>query len=351
MNRIAASRPVLVFLLCLNAAVPGAYLSVTKVDIHDTALGGAKGDAAQYVRMFQGVSLREIPKPFRYRILTPYLARCVPFLPQSMTRVYDVSSDKIVKFKFAVVNVLGLGVAGLFTSLLCQTIGFTALESLVGALLFVTGFTAVNFGGAPMVDALSFLFLGAAVVCVLRNWAAGLVVSVLVGMFARESTAYVLVPILTQKAPASTRVRNVLLCLPGIVAYLVFREVLLPTRMGWNYGGADMLDNLRLVFTSPGRLGWILTDGGLAFGLLWILALWGGWTLARRRAWDHPLFRLSFLIPFAVVVPNLIWANIGRLFYLAFPAVIPLALLSIRRVFGEAELPGHDAGSGVAPRS
>jgi hypothetical protein len=158
-------------------------------------------------------------------------------------------------------------------------------------------------------------------------------------MFARESTAYVLVPILALKSPGSARLRKILLCLPGILAYLVFRLVLYPTKMGWNYGVADTLDNLRLTVTTPGRWGWILTDGGLAFGLLWILAFWGWCILVRRRDWSHPLFRLSFLIPFAVAIPNLIWANIGRLFYLAFPAVIPLALLPIRRIFGGTAVP------------
>jgi hypothetical protein len=340
-------RRLVVFLLCLNAAIPSAYFSVTKEDIHDVALGGPKGDAAQYVRMFQGASLDEIPKPFRYRILTPYLARLVPFLPASLTRVYEVTPDKVIKFKFAVVNLLGLAGAALFTFLLCETLGFSSLESLAGGLLFITGFTVVNFGGAPMVDALSFFFLAAAIVCVLRDWNVGLLLSVLVGMFARESTAYVLVPILALRGPASARVRKVLLCLPGFLAYLVFRLVLRPTKMGWNYGVADMLDNLRITLTSSARLGWIATDGGLAFGLLWILALWGWWTLVRRREWGHPLFRLSFLIPFAMLIPNLVWANIGRLFYLAFPAVIPLALLPIRRIFGGAAVPDPAASGGL----
>jgi hypothetical protein len=329
-------RRLLVFLICLNAALPSAYLTVTKVDLHDAALGGASGDAAQYVRMFQGVGLEQIPKPFRYRILTPYLARLVPFPPAALTGGYEVSPDKIVMFRFAMVNVVGLAATGLIVHLLCEALGFGVWESLAGSLLFMTGFTVVNFGAAPMVDALSFLFLAAAILCVLRGWSAGLLLSVLVGMFARETTAYVLLPILALAGPARTRVRNVLLCLPGLAAYLVFRLVLWPTSTGWNYGVADTLENLRVTFTSARRLAWVATDGGLAFGVLWILALIGWWSLVRRREWRHPLFRLSFLIPFALVIPNLIYANIGRLFTLAFPAVIPLALLPLRRVIGGA---------------
>ncbi len=236
MNRAVVFRRLLVFLLCLNAAIPSVYFSVTKEDIHDVALGGPRGDAAQYGRAHGG--------------------RALLLLPGRGGRLRAARLER------------------------------------------------------------------------------GPALTVLVGMFARESTAYVLVPILALRSSMATRARRLLLCLPGLVAYLVFRLVLFPTRMGWNYGVADTLDNLRLLVTSRGRLGWVLTDGGLAFGLLWILALWGWVILVRRRQWGHPLFRLSFLIPFAVIVPNLVWANIGRLFYLAFPAVIPLALLPIQRLFG-----------------
>ena len=344
MKKADLLRGALVFLICLNAALPSAYLTVTKVDLHDAALGGANGDAAQYVRIFRGTSLDQIPKPFRYRVLTPYLARLVPFLPAALTGGYEVDPDKIVMFRFAVVNALGLAATGLIVHLLCLALGFGTWESLVGSLLFMTGFTVVNFGAAPMVDALSFCFLAAAILCVLRGWNTGLLLAVLVGMFARETTAYVLVPILSLAGPPRTRIRNALLCLPGIAAYLLFRLVLRPTSAGWNYGLADTIENLRATFSSARRLAWIATDGSLAFGLLWILAFVGWWSLLRRRQWRHPLFRLSFLVPFAIVIPNLVYANIGRLFTLAFPAVIPLALLPIRQALGGAppEAPGRE---------
>jgi hypothetical protein len=336
-------RLVLVFLLCLGAAVPGVYLVVTKVDVHDASIGGPEGDAAQYVRMFQGVPLEQIPKPFRYRLLTPTLARLVPSPPAALTRnVYDVSPEKIVKFKFAVVDLLALGGAGLFVFLLCEAVGYGGLASLVGSFLYLTLQAVVNMGGAPLTDALSFFFMAAATVCVLRGWSLGLLVSVLLGMFARETTAYVLVPIVFLHAPWRARLTNVLLCVPGIAAYLVFRMVIAPTRSGWNYSVTDMIDNLRLTLTTPSRLTWVLADGGLAFGVLWVLALAGGVALARRRAWTDPRFRLAALVPVAVTVPILLYANIGRLFTLAFPAVIPLALLPVVETFG--------AGAGARER-
>jgi hypothetical protein len=328
-------RLLLVFLLCLGAAVPGAYLVVTKVDVHDAALGGPEGDAAQYVRMYQGVPLDQVPKPFRYRVLVPMLARLVPSPPAALThRVYDVTPEKVVKLKFAVVDLLALGGAGLCVFLLCEAVGYGALASLLGSLLYLTLQAVVNMGGAPLTDAASFFFLVAAVLCALRGWSVGLLLCMLLGMFARETTSYVLVPILFLRAPWSARLRQALLCLPGIAAYLALRLVIAPTRMGWNYSPADTLENVRLTLATPSRLIWIGADGALAFGFVWILALAGWIALVRRRAWDDPRFRLSALVPVAVLVPILLYANIGRLFTLAFPAMIPLALLPLTAVFG-----------------
>src|SRR5262249_59933220 len=95
----------------------------------------------------------------------------------------------------------------------------------------------------------------------------------------------------------------------------------------------------RVTLGSARRLLWIGVDGGLAFGLLWILALAGWWTLLRARRWDHPLLRLTVLIPLALVLPVLLYANIGRLWYLAFPSIIPLALVPLRRILAPAEPP------------
>jgi hypothetical protein len=333
MTRANVGRRLLVFLLCLNATLASAYLNVTKVDYFDTALGGPKGDAVQYVRIYQGVSLHDVPRPFRYRILTPYLARLVPVLPTWITRGYEVSPDKIIKFKFAVVNMLGLAGAGLCTLMICEVLGFSAAECLVGSLLFMTGFAVGNTAVAPMTDALGYFFLGAAILCVLRGWHVGLFLTVLIGMLAKETTAYVLVPILTLKDTAAGRLRKALLCLPGILGYVYFRKVLFPGGWGFDYSLADSLDNLGHTLTSDKAWSWVVSNGGLAFGVLWAVGFVGWWLVVKTRDWGQPLFRLSALVPVAIGLPILVHAGYDRLWFMAYPAFIPLVLVALRRGF------------------
>ncbi|TMQ48777.1 MAG: glycosyltransferase family 39 protein [Candidatus Eisenbacteria bacterium] len=196
-----ARQPLLVLLLCLNVALPLIYLSVSRIAISDPATGGWLGDTGSYIHMYDGVPLDSIPKPFRYRILAPYLARLVPPLPASIASLYQITPDKLIKFRFGAVDFLGLTGAAYFTFLLCETLGFAAAECMIASLLFMTGFPVVNFAGLPLTDAVSYFFLVAAIVCVLRDWDLGLLVMVAVGMLAKETTAFVLVPILALELP------------------------------------------------------------------------------------------------------------------------------------------------------
>src|SRR5438552_9837393 len=206
-----ARQRLLVLLLCLNAALPLIYLSVSRIAISDPATGGWLGDTGSYIHMYDGVPLDSIPKPFRYRILAPYLARLVPPLPASIASLYQITPDKLIKFRFGAVDFLGLTGAAYFTFLLCETLGFAAAECMIASLLFMTGFPVVNFAGLPLTDAVSYFFLVAAIVCVLRDWDLGLLVMVAVGMLAKETTAFVLVPILALELPLAARLRKLLL--------------------------------------------------------------------------------------------------------------------------------------------
>lgn len=100
--------------------MPIVYFAVTKFDLYDPATGGTDGDVAQYVKIFAGTPLEEIRKPFCYRIITPWLARQVPFLPQTVTQYYDIDPEKIIKFKFGMVNLLGLAMTSFSVFQYCR---------------------------------------------------------------------------------------------------------------------------------------------------------------------------------------------------------------------------------------
>ena len=71
--------------------------------------------------------------------------------------------------------------------------------------------------------------------------------------------------------------------------------------------------------------------GGLTFGALWLLALYGWWGV--RREPTHPLARWALLVPLILVTPFLLALNVGRIWFYAFPIVIPLSLIGIRALW------------------
>ncbi|HVP14106.1 MAG TPA: hypothetical protein VMS88_01105 [Terriglobales bacterium] len=346
MKRARALPLALVFLLCLSVAFPIVYNIISEVDVHGTALA----DSWAYIEIYKGTSLETIAQPFRYRLFTPYLARLVPAPPRSAAVLYDLAAEKVIKFRFGMVDALCLAGAGLFLFLLCEALGLPAVESLLGSVLFLGGHAVINYAGGPMTDAASYLFLCAAILCALRNWRWGLFLSVLVGMLAKETTGYVLAPILFLPTPARDRIAKVLLCLPGILIYLGFR-LTVRAASPHDFAIGNPFVNVWERLHSARRMLFTGIEGWLAFGVVWVFAVWGFWILARRGSWRSPILRLAVLVPVAVAMPILLDANVARMSYLAFPAVIPLALVAVDRLFGDARRTGEPAaaGGGASP--
>lgn len=328
MRTLPGMQMLVVAMLCLTASISVVYFPITKFDIHDRATGGETGDVAQYIKMYQGVPLDDIPKPYRYRVLTPYLARLVPWLPESVSQFYEIDAEKIVKFKFGMINMLGLAATGFLLFLLCGSLHFSTAESLLACYMFFTSFFVVNYGGVPLVDALAYLFLVLGILSALRKWHSLLFISVGLGMFQKETCVLILISVILLSNPIRLKLKQICLCLPGIIAYLTFRLIALPTTAGYQYSFSSAVNGILDALT-PDK-SWIYTaiDGGLSFGAMWLLALHGFFLIKHEK--DNPLVRLSILIPVVMIIPFLIGSNIGRIWFLAFPVVIPLSVVSLR---------------------
>ena len=331
----------IVFLLCLSASASIVYFPITKYDLYDSATGGKHGDVSQYVKMYQGIPLSNIRKPFCYRILTPFLARLVPSVPDSIGQFYEITPEKIIQLKFGIINLLGLAITSFLLFVFCGSLSFSDNESLFGSYLFLTSFFVVNYGGVPLVDALAYCFLLLGILSAMKNWQTLLFFSSALGMFAKETTALLPLWILLLPDSMASRFRKVLLCLPGIVLYLVVRFALFPTDFGYHYGFHAAVQSLKLTLIPSAYWLYYAFDGGLSFGLLWVLGL-HGWILIRREK-NNPLYRLSFIVPVILVIPFFIFSNIGRIWFLAFPVVIPLSLLSLRSIFRPHTIGTYDS--------
>jgi preprotein translocase subunit Sec61beta len=321
---MALARQCAYALVCVSAAAALVYPPMTKYPLYDPGLGGRQGDTGQYVSMYQGTPLSQIIKPFRFRVLTPYLARVVPLPPAGLLRYFDMTPDKVIEYRFAMANMAGLAVAGMLLIALCESFGFSAAWSLLGALLFFTSFTVVNFGGAPMVDAWAWAFLLMGLVAAVRGSLGALALACLAGMFAKETTLLLVPAVLLLAERPREKLWKLAALVPGLVAYAVFRHAVAPG--GYEIPGnpATALENNLWRMAHGPYLWWIAFEAATAFGALIPLALIG--VFALRAEPRSPLARLAWLAPAVFAVPFLIDSRFGRIWFYAFPVVIPLAL-------------------------
>lgn len=329
-GRAALARRAALGLLLFSVAVSISYFHVARYDLYDPATGGRHGDVAQYVRLAQGVPLEEIPKPYRYRILVPWLASLVPVPGALLDGIYEVSPEKLVSLRFGVVNSVALAAAAGCLFALLGLWGFAPSERLIGSLLFLTAFYVVNWATTPMVDAAAYAFLTAALWCALTQRGPALCAVVCVGMFAKETLVLSVPLVLLLVRERAQAWRLCAWCAPGMLAYAIFR-LQLPTELGYRYDPATLLAHFRRL-GSPARLAWLAIDLVQVYGALWILAALG-WRALRQPA--HPLARGVWILPIVFALPLVLGTNFGRIWFLSFPVVIPMALLGLRRVLAE----------------
>lgn len=151
-----------------------------------------------------------------------------------------------------------------------------------------------------------------------------------IGMFAKETTVLVFLASGLINDSWKSKIVSCLVCLPGLLAYAGFRLLLLPTDFGATYGFSTAFDGVLSILIPSERWLWIFIDGGSAFGVLWLFGL-HGWCLVRSNK-SNPFYQFSFLVPLILLTPFMLATNVGRIWFLAFPFVIPLSLVSLREI-------------------
>ena len=321
-------------LVCLSASAAVVYPAMTKYQLYEPGLGGRGGDTGQYVAMYQGTPLAQIIKPFRYRVFTPYMARLVPLPPHGLLRYFDITPDKIVQYHFAVANLLGLALSGMLLIALCESFGLAAPWGMLGALLFLTSLTVVNSAGAPMTDAWAYAFLLLGLVAAIRGSMAWLSLASLVGMFAKETTLLLVPAVLLLADPPRAKLMKLAALIPGVVGYAIFRHACSAGGYSFPSDVTTAVSDTIWRFRHGPYLWWIAFEGAAAFGAILPLA-WIG-ALSLRGSPRAPLARLSWLVPGTLIPPLFnaigIGSGIGHIWFYSFPAMIPLALVGLRRV-------------------
>ena len=321
--RDAASRneTIVAFLIFLTVATAVGNMSVTLYKHFDF-----RGAVGQYVKIYEGERLDEVRPPCRYRALVPLAARFAPPLPSIFVRDPKTEQNQRILFKFAVTNLVGLTLAATFLFLLMRALRFERLECLLGGLLFLASYYPLIRGAIPLVDAWAYACLAGCLYALLRGKSLLLFVLFSVGVFVKETTFLVLLAALLLRTPRPVKLARLARFAPAALAYLVFRFLLYPAEEP-TYWAASVVQYSFDLFVSGARLAYLL-KGLLAFGFLWLFAVYG-WAKIRRDR-DHPLVRWAPLVPILLIAPFLLVVNIGRMWTYAFPIVIPLGVLGIR---------------------
>lgn len=265
-------------------------------------------DAANYKLMAEFPFSPQVSAPFCYRILTPFIAYCLPL---------DTFAS------FFCLNMVFFSLTAVIFYFFLKKLHFNRTYSFLGELLFVVGsitniYLIHNY---IMVDHLNQLLFLIGCYILLNNSKKSkdkdisLLLILILGILNKE-TILLLIPIyfaVIDDKLVNRFYRTLLISCPAILIYFCLR--LLPCTE--TYEGIWLLFHLE-------NLPSTLYNIFLAFGPFWILAFFNFQnknTFLRRSYWVIPVF-----------IAQIIFAsNIYRLIFLAFPIIIPLGLIELKR--------------------
>jgi hypothetical protein len=267
------------------------------------------------------------------RIGVPYLARLVPAPPAAVFTAGRPNSETFnVAARFAVLN--GLFVYGTTVVLYALTRGFgqPPTVAVLAGLLF-TGLTFVVYdAGFPMVDAGALFCLGLGALAVQRRSVLSLLVIAMVGMLIKETMLVVLVYVGLSPYPWRRRLHLAAAVLPGAALYLWLRFVAAPSTNDYVASGRILTDHLNRVID-------LLTAHSVAsifltYGLLWIPFVYA---LARCNV--PAMLRLWAYAAPIILLMIAAWGteSYSRLLLNSYPAVVPLAALGLRELWGRTD--------------
>ncbi|MCK6602905.1 MAG: hypothetical protein L6Q77_13895 [Bacteroidetes bacterium] len=293
-----------------------------------TTGSGMATDAAQYVKMMNGEPLNAIPKHYRFRILHPLLASYIPELPQGL---FSLSPDQQILFRFGIPSLFGLILASFCLFLLLTGFGFTFHWSLIGTLLWLTGFYVLNWAFQTIPDSLSYGTLALSLVLIQKRQFWILAVWMVPALAVKETALLVIPFSLFLLEEKRSWLKLGLSLIPALVLYSIFRLT-----FSADFGSVFTADRLSVglgsLYTANSLTPYRLLSTFLSFQWLWIPLVAGYVILWKTRPpiWTHALYFLPvfLLLPLAINA-----STVGRLWQYGFPVFIPVILFGMRHFF------------------
>lgn len=287
-------------------------------------------DHHKYIYMAKTALFNFHIAPFGWRILTPFLARILPFE---------------IHVNFSIIAFVSLwGTAILMYSVL-KEMRFEPVLSFVGSLLFIAlGWaTRYNMYDFWLPDPLGFLFLTAALLSLLQKKTFLFSLLLAIGVLAKESVLFVapLYYTFNTKRWLDFRlfIRSLFVIAPALITLFLVRIAIPPLNGNAEYlatipqnCGDPYPYNVVFLFKKiglprlqnlSGRL-WEFTGGTFGTSILF-LSLFG---MRKSLSFLIRAFPLVFFAYFSILFAT----NTSRLIVWAFPAVIPLALYDMKNI-------------------
>lgn len=285
------------------------------------APGGAS-DAIIYVQMSQGDF--GVDAHHRYRWLTPTAARLIHPAVEKVVR----DGEFATRLSFYIVNFAFSLVACVALFALFRAMRFSVPLSLLGICAFASSRTTVLATATPMADAAFFCAVAVLSYLVVARKSRTIVVLLPVLVLSKETALlFLLLPLLTDQRRSGAYWAAVAVSLLVFAMSRQAIDSLYPVNASSLYDAV-----LEHVVDVPQNLGALLTLKGLhdlqsGFSFLLPIAAAGAWVNLRYK---YRVVQNAVLatVPIGLGLAMLS-GNLGRMFFVAFPAVIAYALIAI----------------------
>lgn len=300
---------IFVILLLISTAISTFYWSISIFRDYDENTT----DIVQYKLLVHAPLKNQVLAPYAYRLLTPKL---VYLLDQIQTPLFSSSKHNIKKdpiaIQFAFINLF-------FTMFTSITLYFFLLNfqlekvfSFLGSLLYLTSYYVITWNYLPLVDASGHFFLILGLLFVVKRRYVSLLICVLIGMWAKETTGLLLIAALLVDYKNKILVIS---CIPGMILYVIVRFFILeniPVYEGTLY---EYLSMVISKYTSIVYWFDLLIRSFFIFLPISIFSIYKNW-----KNFQNEFKRLLlFVIP--IFAQTLVATDGGRLLFYAFPFV------------------------------
>jgi hypothetical protein len=277
------------------------------------------GDSAIYAAMVTH-GPASAPVPYRYRLLTPWLARLLPWAPM---------------FALAVVNLSGVWIAYVFGFLTCRRLGYSVPAAVGGVLVaypFVAHAPTLYGGGGPyLTDGLALGVIAAMLYAYVADRFGWFVACALIGALVRETPVVILAAWLTRDVRRGGAALAVAL---GLVQ--VERAIL--------GGSGGLMDQIR--HGPPGATFWPGTRphdywhalrSDLPYTWGWAFALIPAALVTTPPAVRRQVAPVSLVIVTLATAIALLVTDVGREFSICWPVIVIAAATVIAALMARGE--------------